>query len=94
MQLFSIMELLGFLYIHTLMSVKFLKMTSSNPISKRHSTAPRIGRSLVENVGFPIRIDLYFSSFGFLPCGKIYKWYLRQTSWGYIYLLTKNTELD
>lgn len=40
--------------------------TSSNPISKRHSTAPFTGRSLVENVGFPIRIDLYLSSFGFL----------------------------
>lgn len=40
--------------------------TSSNPISKRHSTAPLTGRSLVENVGFPMRIDLYLSSFGFL----------------------------
>lgn len=36
--------------------------TSSKPISKRHSTAPLMGSSLVEKVGLPIRMDLYFSS--------------------------------
>lgn len=38
--------------------------TSSKPISKRHSTAPLMGSSLLEKVGLPIRMDLYFSSLG------------------------------
>lgn len=41
-------------------------LTSSKPISNKHSTAPLTGKSLVEKVVFPIRIDLYFSSLGFL----------------------------
>lgn len=49
----------------------YLLITSSNPISKRHSTAPLIGKSLVEKVGLPMRMDLYFSSFGFLSGGDM-----------------------
>ena len=41
-------------------------LTSSKPISNKHSTAPLTGKSRVEKVVFPIRIDLYFSSLGFL----------------------------
>lgn len=42
------------------------RLTSSKPISNKHSTAPLTGNSLVEKAVFPIRIDLYFSSLGFL----------------------------
>lgn len=42
------------------------RLTSSKPISNKHSTAPLTGKSLVEKAVFPIRIDLYFSSLGFL----------------------------
>ena len=47
-------------------------LTSSNPISNKHSTAPLTGKSRVEKVVFPIRIDLYFSSLGFLIKKKVW----------------------
>lgn len=42
-----------------------------------------MGNSLVEKVGFPMRMDLYFSSLGYLQEGDI-NWGSKEVEWAYL----------